>query len=160
MHTYRTQATFYRAALFLGLIPGESVVRWALGILHTHSAPPHAIVEVSSTAPDDLSGLRHALQPVSEALETAPVVRALLGLVQRDLASGRRTLGDTVEVLEQLRRGVVVPEKIYWEIDALADEHLLMSAGMRGDTDTVDARVRGWLEQFAGAEQVDWLSAA
>src|SRR5689334_9276812 len=102
------QATFFRAALLLGLIRGDRVVAWADTVIATESSPPEAFAEISTTPAEDLTLLRQRLLLVGSEKESETVVRALASLVHRDLASGRRTIGDTMTVLKQLRAFVAV----------------------------------------------------
>lgn len=152
MISHSQQATFYRAALLLGVVPGETVVRWAEIVIHDDPTPPHALYDVALTGPVDLTALRNALQPIALEAESAEVIRAVLGLVQRHFHSGRRGLKDTVTVLAQLRRALTVPRAVFEEIDTLEDDFMLAAAGVVGDVGTSEGQVRTWLVQFAGAD--------
>jgi hypothetical protein len=41
--SYQLAATYYRAALSLGIASGKDVIRWADGIIERDPAPPAAI---------------------------------------------------------------------------------------------------------------------
>ena len=101
-------ATFYRAALLLGLVPGEHVVAWADQVIHHEPHPPLEIYVVAMTPVGDLTRLRDALLPLAEETESPEVVRELLGIVARDLADGRRNVEDNA-VPTQTRRLLPVP---------------------------------------------------
>ena len=101
---YRDEATFYRAALLLGLVRGEAVVAWSDAVLAGDPNAPHAFVEVASTPPADLSAMRHALYPLCDDRESPVVIGRMFALVGRDLDSARRSFGDTMTVLLQMRK--------------------------------------------------------
>ena len=151
MDTVREQATYYRAALLLGLTPGQAVVSWANGLLDRDAGPRSALAEVARTAPGDLGGLRRALQPLAASRESTPVLLALLARVWRDLASGRRSVRDSLTVLSQARRALVLPPALVDEIDTLQDDHMLATAGVAGDLRECGERLRVWLARFDGA---------
>ena len=142
---YREEATFYRAALLLGLIRGDAVVRWSDAVLASDPDAPAAFVEIASTPADDLSAMRHALYPLCDDRESAAVVRRLIGLVSQDLAGARRSFDDSVAVLSQIRR--------FLKLDAATDDALktlLVDVwrarhGLGGDWGAAQARVREWL---------------
>ena len=58
--SYREQATFYRAALLLGLVPGTEDVRWAETVSSQAPVPPPGILDLVLTHPDDRTALRAA----------------------------------------------------------------------------------------------------
>jgi hypothetical protein len=142
---YREEATFYRAALLLGLIRGAAVVEWSDAVLARDPNAPAAFAEIASTPADDLSGMRHALFPLCDDREPPTVIRSILGLVRKDLESGRRAFDDTVNVLSQVRR--------FLKLDAATDESLkalLVDVWQArhnpgGDLTSAEARVREWL---------------
>lgn len=101
---YAEQATFFRAALLLGLVRGEAVVEWSDRVLADDASAPAAFVEIASTSAGDLTALRHALYPLCEVHESPAVVQRLLGIVSDDFDRGRRSFDDTVTVLSQVRR--------------------------------------------------------
>ncbi|HET9830720.1 MAG TPA: hypothetical protein VFP91_03400 [Vicinamibacterales bacterium] len=138
------QATFFRAALLLGLIRGERVVAWADAVLATEDCPHAAFAEIATTPADDLTVLRQRLLLVGREKESETVVRALAGLVHRDLASGRRTLGDTMTVLKQFRAFVAVGPVLNEQIKTLGVDVAMAAPDtpQRGDA---EGRVRAWL---------------
>ena len=148
MRDYRDQATFYRAALLLGLTSGERVVSWAGAILREDPTTLPEIREVSLVPPGDLTALRAALQPLTAPRESNAVLRSVIGIAARDLASGRRSMRDTVTVLSQVRRHLTIPDAMQWAIDTLEGDYMLATAGVTAQLDTVEARVRAWLEPF------------
>lgn len=157
---YRQQATFLRAALLLGLVPGEAAIRWAEAILHENPNPPAPLVDVVMIPPGDLTSLRFALQPLADPAETPAITRAILALVRRDFTTRRRELVDTVTVLGQIRRHVLVSDTIKGELDTLEDDFMLAKTGVTGTVETSRARVAEWLEQFADADRsigAGWL---
>ena len=87
------QATFYRAALLLGLVQGDEVVRWADTEIARPENPAAALCDVALTAVGDaadLTKLRAALRPIADARESPAVVTRLLDVVTDDFATGRR----------------------------------------------------------------------
>jgi hypothetical protein len=146
---YREQAGFYRAALLLGLVPGKLVVRWADAILARADAPP-AFVEIATTAAEDLSALREALLAACDEKPSAPVVRAILDLVGRDLKSGRRSVADTMTVLGQLRRFLAIGTAVNEEIKTL--ELRFIRAKERAEMPDFERQVGDWLAQYDAAE--------
>jgi hypothetical protein len=141
-------AAVQSTALLLGLVNGHDVVAWADGVIATSDAPHPALFDVSLTPPHDLSGLRVALQPLAGEGESPDLVREMLALAARDLATGRRSAADTVRVLAQMRRMVALPVGLDHELDALEDGHMLAQAGVEGTPAAAEARIRAWLEQF------------
>ena len=150
MTDYALQASFNRAALLLGLITGKHVVAWADRIIANDNAVPPDLLNVAMVPADDLSGLRHALQPMSTHEESLVIIRALLDVVRRDVVSGQRSAKDTVTVLAQMRRFLELPANYFDEIDTLQDDFMLAAAGVVGSTDEVEARLHAWLAQFDG----------
>ena len=146
--SYRDQATYYRAALLLGLVDGTEVIAWADDILHHDPRPPHEVTDLALVPPLDLSAVRFALQPMADERESPEILRAILGVVLRDLGDGRRSVADTVRVLSQMARELAVPESMHWEIDALVDDHMLAKAGVTKDLGDSEERVREWLKRF------------
>jgi DNA-binding FadR family transcriptional regulator len=145
--TYTHQATFFRTALLLGLIPPDAVRLWADAAIESDPGPPHALIEVA-LAPAELTALRDALRPLADEPEPYDVVRRILGLIAADLAAGRRSAADTVRVLAQMRRMTALPEDLLEELDAIEDDHMLAAAGVSDDLAAVQARMRQWLDQF------------
>ena len=141
---YGERATFYRAALLLGLIRGDSVIAWADGTLASDPEVPPALVEISTTPAEDLTLLRQRLLLVGFERESDAVVRALAGLVHRDLASGRRTMGDTMTVLKQLRAFIKVTPALNDRLKTLGVDVAITAPGSP-ERAHAEARVRAWL---------------
>ena len=144
---YADQAALYRAALLLGLVRGDEVIRWADLVIGEDASAPAAFVEIATTDPDDLTSLRERLLAIGEARESSQVVRRLIGLVQRDLASGRRTLQDTMTVIKQLRAFVAVDRDLNEHLKALGVDIFMAPAGSQARADA-EQRVRDWLRQY------------
>jgi hypothetical protein len=141
------EAALHRAALLLGLIRGEDVIRWADDrIAHDASAPP-GLFEVSTTSPDDLTALRERLFAIGGNSESADVVRRLLVLVQRDLTSGRRSLHDTMTVLKQLRAFIKVDRGLNEQLKTLGVDVFMSHPGTEARA-AAEQRVRDWLKQY------------
>lgn len=136
-------ATYYRTALLLGLVRGETVHQWAEQMIANDPNPPSAIFEVVSAAPGDLSGLRYALWPMTIEPDPPPVIAALLGLLSRDLDAGQRTMADTLAVVRQIRSMVKLPAAIYAGLNAA----LVEQAGH----DASPSPLAEWLRPFADA---------
>jgi hypothetical protein len=144
--TCREQAAFYRAALLLGLLRGDVVVGWADDLIARDESPSAALVEIATTPPDDLTMLRQRLLAIGDEKESAAVVGKLLGLVQRDLTSGRRTFKDTMTVLKQLRGFLKLDPALNDQLKTLGLGVALAAAGST-DAAIAEQRVREWLEQ-------------
>ena len=144
MSSYTEQATFFRAALLLGLIRGERVIAWADGVLAGDSGVPPAFAEIATTPADDLTLLRQRLLVVGSERESEAVVRALAGLVHRDLISGRRTISDTMTVLKQLRAFIKVVPALNERLKTLGVDVAIAAPGSPERADA-EARVRAWL---------------
>jgi len=138
------QATFFRAALLLGLIRGEHVVAWADAVIATEASPSEALTDLATTPPGDLTMLRQRLLVIGREKESEGVVRALAGLVHRDLASGRRTLGDTMTVLKQLRAFVAVGSTLNEQIKTLGVD-VAIAPPNTPERGAAEERVRAWL---------------
>jgi hypothetical protein len=137
----RDDAAFYRAAILLGLLRGEDVVHWADESLARDGTPAPALVDLSTTDPGDLTALRQRLFEIAGEGESTAVVHRLLGLVQRDLASGRRGFGDTMTVLKQLRA--------FLKLERDLNEHVKsLGVGVAMKQDGAEQRVRAWLRQY------------
>src|SRR5687768_18490653 len=93
------RAAFYRAALLLGLVPGERVVRWADDVIAHRESPKAAFIDISTIPPGDVTSMRHALFRLGGEPESQAVLRAVLGLISHHLAIGRRSVADTMTVL-------------------------------------------------------------
>ncbi len=150
MTDYTTQASFNRAALLLGLTTGADVVAWADAIIATESEAPAELFDVALLRPDDLSELRHALQPLATQEESLLVLRALLDVARGELDCRQRSTKDTVTVLAQSRHFLNLPPKYVDEIDTLQDDFMLASASVAGNTAEVEMRLHAWLAQFEG----------
>ena len=128
----RQQATFYRAALLLGLASGDEVVRWAETVIAQVAVPPDDLLDLAMTSPDDLTALRAALRPIAAPTESAAVCRTILGVTAGDLASGRRSIRDTVTVLTQVAARLSIARAWAEDIDTLADDYTLATAQVAG----------------------------
>ncbi len=138
----RDQAALFRAALLLGLVRGDVVVKWADEAIATGASPSAGFVEIATTPPDDLTLLRLRLLALCDDNPSADVLSALLGLVHRDLASGRRGFADTMTVLKQLRGFLKVGA-------ALNDQLKTLGVDVATKAPGAEQRVRDWLQQHA-----------
>jgi len=145
----RELATYYRAALLLGLVPCETVVQWAEDVIAREPEVPHELLEVLLVAPGDLTALRFALQPLADQKESLEVSRAIFDLIRADLESGKRNLKDTVTVFSQVRRNLSVSAEVLDDLDGFEDDFMLANSGVTGDVASIDVRVRAWLGQWA-----------
>jgi hypothetical protein len=143
---YGERATFFRAALLLGLIRGDLVIAWADDVLARDGGVPPAFAEIATTPADDLRLLRQRLLLVGSERESDAVVRGLAGLVHRDLASGRRSMGDTMTVLKQLRAFIKVTPALNDRLKTLGVDVAVTTSGSR-ERAAAEARVREWLAQ-------------
>jgi hypothetical protein len=143
---YGERATFYRAALLLGLIRGDLVIAWADEVLASDGGAPPAFSDIATTPADDLTQLRQRLLLVGSERESDAVVRAITGLVHRDLASGRRTMGDTMTVLKQLRAFIKVTPALNDRLKTLGVDVAVTTPGSHERADA-EARVRDWLAE-------------
>lgn len=141
---YAEQATFFRAALLLGLIRGERVVAWSDAVIASEPSPPAAFTDLATTPTDDLTTMRQRLLAIGREKESEDVVRALADLVHRDLASGRRTFGDTMTVLKQLRAFVAVGSVLNEQIKTLGVD-VAMAPPNTPERAAAESRVRTWL---------------
>jgi len=144
VNVYSEQATFFRAALLLGLIRGERVIAWADAVLAGDSDVLSAFAEIATTPSDDLTLLRQRLLLVGSERESDAVVGALAGLIHRDLASGRRTIGDTVTVLKQLRAFIKVTPALNDCLKTLGVDVAITVPGSP-ERAAAEGRVRTWL---------------
>ena len=147
----RLHATYYRTALLLGLLKGEAVLEWAHDVIEHEASPPTGFLELAMIPAFDLSALRHALWPLGIDPEPPNVVRAVLGLIAADAASGRRTIPDTVTVLRQLRSLVSLPPELSETIGVLVNTHMLAIAGLGDRPAKSEDTIAQWLTQFSGA---------
>ena len=162
------QATFFRAALLLGLIRGERVVAWADAhhdlrqavagadaVILRDPSVPAAFIDISTCPPDDLTELRQRLLLIGREKENDTVARALAGLVHRDLASGRRAIGDTMTVLKQLRAFIGVSADLNDQLKTLGVDVAVSQPDTRERAEAYD-RVRAWLARH-DADAVPFL---
>ena len=134
------QAAFYRAALLLGLVRGDVVLQWADDLIARDASPSATLVEIATTPPDDLTVMRQRLLALCDGKESAEVRRALLGLVHRDLVSGRRGFQDTMTVLKQMRGFLKVDAALNEQLKTLGVDVVMAAPG-------AEQRVRAWLRQ-------------
>ena len=143
------EAAFYRAALLLGLIRGDEVIRWADSVLGEDEAPA-AFAEIATTPPDDLTLLRERLFALSGDKVSAAVVGRLVGLIHRDLASGRRSFPDSMTVLKQMRAFIALDRDrdLNEQLKALG---VAVAVTVPGSPERAAAErhVRDWLQQRA-----------
>jgi hypothetical protein len=148
---YASNASFFRTALLLGLLPGARVVKWAETVLADDNNAPHHFSEIVSIPPGDVTLLRYTLLELCTEQVTEPVMRAIFGLIYRDLASGKRNINDTVTVLSQFRRFVKLGREA---AEQLLQFEMVWSSGKTGDAaEQLRLQVSGWLERFRGAEE-------
>jgi len=148
---YREQAAFYRAALLLGLLPGSLVVNWADAAIGRDPEAPPPFVEIASTPATDITALRHALLQLCDDRPSDGVIQALLDLIGRDLASGRRGLRDTMTVLRQVRGFLALTPALNDEIRSLGVDFFFASRD--GDIVKFESRLRDWLAPYQSAER-------
>jgi hypothetical protein len=146
--TLAEQAAFYRAAMLLGLIRGGEVIGWADEVIARDAGAPAALAEIATTPAGDLTRLRQLLHEAGGATESSEVVRGLIGLIQRDLVSGRRALGDTMTVLKQLRAFVKVDRDLNEQLKTLGVDVFIAPPDSPART-AAEQRVRDWLQQHA-----------
>ncbi len=146
---YREEATFYRAALLLGLIRGDAVVRWSDAVLTADPDAPAAFIEIAATPADDLSALRHALYPLCDDRESTAVIRRIIGLVWQDLADERRSFDDSMRVLSQTRRFLKLDAATDDRLKALLVDVWRARHELGGDRAATEAHVREWLAENA-----------
>ena len=143
-------ATLYRALLLLGLAPGDEVVQWAEALVTRLPNPSTALLDVVMTPAGDLTALRAALQPIAASVESVSVCRTIFARIAADLVSGRRSVADTVTVLNQARTQLSIGLALAVEIDTLVDVYMLAAAGVVGRIDTAALAVRTWLAPLNG----------
>ncbi|MBI5543627.1 MAG: hypothetical protein HY901_07050 [Deltaproteobacteria bacterium] len=153
MSSIRESATFYRAALWLGLVRSEDVVRWADSLIEAGSDGLDALCEVALTPPHDLTALRRALQLMAEERESQGVVAQLLELVAADLAAGRRSARDTITVLGQMHSGIALPKELREALHPFGIQYSLASAGVENAIEDLEARLRDWLLPWAAMQR-------
>ena len=134
------EAAVYRAALLLGLVRGDDVIKWADAVLAADESAPVAFAEIATTPPEDITALRRQLFEIAGEGNSGFVVHRVIGLVHRDLASGRRSFADTMTVLKQLRA--------FLKLDRELNEHLKsLGVDVALGRDGAEQRVRDWLRQ-------------
>jgi hypothetical protein len=143
VNDHRQQASFYRAALLLGLVRGSVVVQWADEVIAEATDVPAAFIEIASTPPDDVTALRLALLGVCDERESPAVVRAVLAHVGRDLSSGRRGFSDTMAVLKQVRQLLRVDPAVNDQLKAFAVE--LAHVSDEAERGRYEQRIGAWL---------------
>ena len=144
---YAEQATFYRAALLLGLIRGECAVAWVDAVIAAEPSPPEAFAEIATCAPGDLTRMRQLLLLIGREKESDAVVRALVAVVGRDLTVGRRTIGDTMTVLKQLRAFVAVSPAVNEQLKTLGVDVAMSPPATPARAQAEDS-VRTWLAEY------------
>jgi gamma-glutamylcyclotransferase (GGCT)/AIG2-like uncharacterized protein YtfP len=144
------RAAFYRAALWLGLVPGAEIVAWADELLTSAPDTPSAIVNLAAVPEHDVTGLRLALLRLGPEGPPWPVVQAVLGLAARQLTEGRRSFDDTCTVLQQARQWLPVPADVADELKQFELARLLDPQDDR--MRDLEPKVRTWLGRYAGAE--------
>ena len=90
--------------------------------------------------------MRQRLLPLVPGKEPEAVVRALIGLVYRDLSSGRRSFSDTMTVLKQLRAFVAVNRELNEYLKTLGVDIWQSPPGTPARAEA-EGRVRAWLAQ-------------
>jgi hypothetical protein len=145
-----SEATLQRTRLLLGLTDGAAVVAWADAHLIEHTDVPAALVDVSLTAPSDLSALRHALLPLATEPADSASIEAVLREVATALVDGKRSASDTVNVLRQMRRMLPLPTATDEELDALVDTLMLAEAGIGATVTEAEAAVYVWAQLQQG----------
>lgn len=148
--TIARQAAFYRAALWLGLVPGAEVVAWAETLLVAAPDAPAALVDLAVVDAQDVSGLRHALLALGPERPPWPVMQAVFGLIGRQLEDGRRTVADTCTVLTQARQWLSLPANLADDLKQFELARLRENAAE--PSPDLDVRVRACLARFAGAD--------
>ena len=148
MASVREQATFYRAALLLGLVHVDAVVRWADAEIARMEDPPKALCDValiSTGDASDLSKLRVALRRIADERESPAVVARLLDVVSDDFASGRRNARDTITLLGQMRDNLAMSDQLRDALHPFGIQNMFASAGAEGSIEDVEARPKEWL---------------
>lgn len=144
----REQATFYRAALLLGLVHGDEVVRWADQEIARSECAPTALCDVALTPTSDasdLTALRSALRRLADERESPAVVARLLRVVTDDFSSGRRNARDTITLLGQMRDNVAMSDALREALHPFGIQNMLASVGVESSIEDVEARLKEWL---------------
>jgi len=116
-------ATFYRTALLLGLVPGADVHRWAEQAIEHRRQPHDALFDIVSVPADDLTGLRNALWPLAIDPEPAAVLHRIFDLLHEDMRTHRREPADILTILRQMRSMLRLPPAIYANLNAMLVEY-------------------------------------
>jgi hypothetical protein len=141
-------ATVLRVGLLVGLVDGDEIHAWATACVARMASPPVALVDLLLVPTTDLSALRHALWPLTEDPPTVAAVEALLGRLHADLGNGRRTIADTIRILEQLRRFERLPPPLHEVIERHVHAHALAHEHEGAARDAVETEVRAWLASY------------
>ncbi len=149
--SYQLAATYYRAALLLGIASGTDVIRWADGIIERDPEPPAAIYDVSLAPAADLNTLRDTLKPLALEPEPLAVVQALLDRIWRDVFANRRDVDEAVALIYRASHCLAIPDPLRWEMVSLEEDYARVTDGIAGELPTIEAQVRAWLAQFDGA---------
>ena len=142
---YPLEATYYRTALLLGLVQGDTVHRWAEQAIDREPEPPAAFFEIVSVPAGDLTSLRHALWPLVIDPEPPAVLEAMFGLLHADLVADRRSLEDTLAILRQMRSMLRLPSALYAALNAMLVEYAHAHDRQR-------AVILKWLGNFSRSE--------
>jgi len=145
------RAAFYRTSLFLGLVRGDAVVRWADRTLAHNSDVLPAFIEIATIPAEDLTALRLALLGLCNEQESARVIGAVFGLINRHLVSGQRSAVDTITVLMQARRSMRLEPALSDELRQI--ELAFWRSERTGDTGSLEARLHTWLGHYRGTEE-------
>jgi hypothetical protein len=121
-------------------VRGDAVLRWADEIIATDPHPPAAFFDIVTVDPADLSGMRHALWPLTIEPDPQAVLESILGRLSGDIESGRRGLADTLTVVRQMRSMLRLPPALYAALNAALVAHA-------ADREP-GSSLRAWLRQF------------
>jgi hypothetical protein len=144
----REQATFYRAALLLGLVRGEEIVRWADAEIAHMATAPATLCEIAMIPHGDASDvttLRAALLAIADARESPAVVDRLLSVIADDFRNGRRNARATITVLGQLRGNVALSDELREALHPFGIQNILASVGAERSIEDVETRLKNWL---------------
>ena len=126
----------------LAIVGDVSMVDVAASIF---PGPEPPMPTVTCDVTDHLAHVRLS-RPENGNRFSTEMFRALAGLVYRDLASGRRTIGDTMTVLKQLRAFIKVTPALNDRLKTLGVDVAMTTPGSPERADA-EARVRDWLAQ-------------
>ena len=119
---------------------GDAVLRWADEIIATDPHPPAVFFDIVSVDPGDLSGMRHALWPLTIEPDPQEVLETIFGQLSADLEGGRRGLADTLTVVRQMRSMLKLPPALYADLNAALVAHVA--------DEEAGASLSAWLGQF------------